>query len=110
MTSVIGGILLFTLGFLCGAAAFGLLRRNRYTQDLTQVPDYLQRGTPAAPSAPRAPPPYSPSTAGDLQQQVITLLQRKRKIEAIKVYKDATGVGLKEAKDAVEAVERTLPR
>ena len=31
---------------------------------------------------------------------------RGNKIEAIKVYRQATGVGLKEAKDAVEAFER----
>jgi ribosomal protein L7/L12 len=29
-----------------------------------------------------------------------------RKIEAIKLYRERTGVGLKEAKDAVEALER----
>ena len=108
MTSVIGGILLFTLGFLCGAAAFGLLRRRSYTRDLTEVPEYLQR--PITPRAPQAATPYPSSPPADLHQQVVTLLQRRRKIEAIKIYKDATGVGLKEAKDAVEAVERTLPR
>ena len=108
MTSVIGGILLFTLGFLCGAAAMGLLRRNSYTRDLTEVPDYLQRSPTPHTAQPATPYPSSPPA--DLHQQVVTLLQRRRKIEAIKIYKDATGVGLKEAKDAVEAVERTLPR
>lgn len=29
-----------------------------------------------------------------------------RKIEAIKIYREATGVGLKEAKDAVEELEK----
>ena len=33
-------------------------------------------------------------------------LARGRKIEAIKVYRNLTGAGLKEAKDAVEAMER----
>ena len=32
-----------------------------------------------------------------------------RKIEAIKVYREETGAGLKEAKDAVEAIERGQP-
>jgi len=32
------------------------------------------------------------------------LLQDGKKIEAIKVYRQATGVGLKEAKESVEAI------
>ena len=31
-----------------------------------------------------------------------------RKIEAIKLYREATGVGLKEAKDAVDGMEKDL--
>lgn len=38
--------------------------------------------------------------------QVVTELEGGRKIEAIKVYRDLTGAGLKEAKDAVEAMAR----
>lgn len=37
--------------------------------------------------------------------EVMHLVQRGRKIEAIKAYRAATGAGLKEAKDAVEAME-----
>jgi ribosomal protein L7/L12 len=40
--------------------------------------------------------------------EVALLVQRGKKIEAIKAYRDATGAGLKEAKDAVEAMEREL--
>lgn len=40
--------------------------------------------------------------------EVVDLLRRGRKIEAIKVYRGHTGVGLKEAKDVVEEVERRL--
>jgi ribosomal protein L7/L12 len=36
---------------------------------------------------------------------ILGLLQAGRKIEAIKAYREATGVGLKEAKEAVEAME-----
>lgn len=35
-------------------------------------------------------------------QQVVTLLREGKKINAIKVYREITGVGLKEAKTAVE--------
>jgi ribosomal protein L7/L12 len=41
-----------------------------------------------------------------LDGRVIALLRDGRKIEAIKLYRDLTGAGLKEAKDAVEALER----
>jgi ribosomal protein L7/L12 len=36
------------------------------------------------------------------------LLRQGKKIEAIKVYREQTGVGLKDAKDAVEEMERRL--
>ncbi len=42
--------------------------------------------------------------------EVVRLLRAGQKIEAIKVYKEATKCGLKEAKDAVEAIEAALPR
>lgn len=37
---------------------------------------------------------------------VIAHLERGKKIHAIKAYRDATGVGLAEAKDAVEGIAR----
>src|ERR1700730_15357880 len=51
----------------------------------------LQQGQPAA---------------SDLEERVRSLLNQGRKIEAIKVFREATGAGLAEAKEAVEAVER----
>jgi ribosomal protein L7/L12 len=41
--------------------------------------------------------------------EVSRLLQSGRKIEAIKVYREATRTGLAEAKEAVESIERGLP-
>ena len=41
----------------------------------------------------------------DVEGRVRSLLAEGRKIEAIKVYREATGAGLKEAKDAVEALD-----
>jgi ribosomal protein L7/L12 len=41
---------------------------------------------------------------------VSDLLLQGRKINAIKLYREATGVGLKDAKDAVERVEAYLKR
>jgi ribosomal protein L7/L12 len=39
--------------------------------------------------------------------QVKAQLRKGNKIEAIKIYREATGLGLKEAKEAVEALERS---
>jgi len=39
-----------------------------------------------------------------LEGQILVLMQSQKKIEAIKIYRQQTGVGLKEAKDAVEAL------
>lgn len=36
--------------------------------------------------------------------EVVALLRDGKKIQAIKVYREITGVGLKEAKDAVERI------
>jgi ribosomal protein L7/L12/DNA-binding beta-propeller fold protein YncE len=45
--------------------------------------------------------------AGTLDQDaLLDLLQRGQKIEAIRQVREATGLGLKESKDAVEALER----
>ncbi len=43
------------------------------------------------------------------QSELNALVSRGHKIEAIKLYRERTGTGLKEAKDAVEAVERGEP-
>ena len=37
--------------------------------------------------------------------EVVALLRMNRKIEAIKLYREMTGTGLKEAKDAVDNME-----
>jgi ribosomal protein L7/L12 len=47
---------------------------------------------------------YDPNK--DIPAAVLDALQRGNKIEAIKIYRESTGVGLKEAKDAVEEMQR----
>ena len=46
-----------------------------------------------------------------LEHEVRTLLSQRRKVEAVKQVREATGWGLKEAKDYVDAIEagRTPP-
>jgi ribosomal protein L7/L12 len=43
--------------------------------------------------------------SADLEQQVRSLLDQGQKIAAVKLYKDQTGLGLAEAKQAVEAIQ-----
>lgn len=54
----------------------------------------------------RATRPALPASAAELpaelQEQVWRLVQRGKKIEAIRVVRDRTGLGLKEAKELVE--------
>lgn len=53
---------------------------------------------------------HSQTTAisGDLELKIINELKANRKINAIKICRDATGLGLKDAKQKVEDIERTL--
>lgn len=46
----------------------------------------------------------------DLPPQVMHALKAGRKIEAIKLLREARGIGLAEAKDAVEGVALAQPR
>jgi ribosomal protein L7/L12 len=43
---------------------------------------------------------------GDIDDRIRNLVDDGKKIEAIKLYREMTGVGLKEAKDAVEGIAR----
>jgi ribosomal protein L7/L12 len=54
----------------------------------------LERGEPL-----EATPP-----AGDVTEEVRALVRAGRMIEAIKLYRERTGAGLKEAKDAVDGI------
>jgi ribosomal protein L7/L12 len=49
-----------------------------------------------------------PNSDPILAPQVQDALRRGNKIEAIKIYRELTGVGLAEAKDAVEKAERFI--
>jgi large subunit ribosomal protein L7/L12 len=71
--------------------------------EIARLKDQLQRaqggGTLAAP----APTPALDSAAW--QSEVKSLVQQGQKIQAIKLYREKTGIGLKEAKDAVDAMQ-----
>jgi ribosomal protein L7/L12 len=44
-----------------------------------------------------------------LEDKIRSLLAKRRKIDAIKIYREEYGVGLQEAKDAVERIEASMP-
>ena len=46
----------------------------------------------------------------DLDARVARLVADGHKIEAVKLYREATGLGLKEAKDAVDEIQRQMKR
>lgn len=50
--------------------------------------------------------PVSAVSASSREQQILDLMARNQEIQAIKLYREWTNVGLKEAKDAVEAMAR----
>lgn len=47
-------------------------------------------------------PPSTDTNPGEWEAEVLTQLAHHRKIAAIKIYREHTGAGLKEAKEAVE--------
>jgi ribosomal protein L7/L12 len=51
-----------------------------------------------------APPTKSVSPAAPIEGEILSLLRESRKIEAIRRYREQQGGGLKEAKEAVEAL------
>jgi hypothetical protein len=112
VTVLVGVAAMITIGF---AAALGTTRR-RIEKRLATIerqlqvalyrlgtpPDVPPQPHPAQPLPPSSPRPPPPPELGD----VVALMAQGRKIQAIKVYRERTGVGLKQAKDAVEELAR----
>ena len=97
--SLLAGAALLLLGFVLGS-------RLREGRDLMAPP---MQGTGVKPPYLRSPAPASPSTqtalSPDSLSAVAAALRAGNKIEAIKLYRQATGADLKASKDAVEAME-----
>jgi large subunit ribosomal protein L7/L12 len=55
-----------------------------------------------------APPTGAAHDAAIADPELLAMLAQKQMIDAIRRYRELTGVGLAEAKDAVEALERKL--
>lgn len=81
-------------GILLGASiAYLLFRSSRKSKVNVELP----RGAPERPVA---------AASGDVKEQALDLVRRSSKIEAIKLVRERTGLGLKEAKDQVDAWAR----
>ncbi len=65
--------------------------------------DYPSPSPDTDDSAPAATPDVAPAR-GQASSVVLDLVHRGAKIEAIKQYREETGVGLKEAKDFVDSL------
>jgi ribosomal protein L7/L12 len=80
------------------------LLRDHTGLGLKEAKELAEAITHGGPAPPLPPAPSMTSGAGD--DEVERLLRAGRKIQAIKAYRDRTGLGLKEAKDQVEALAR----
>ena len=79
---------IFTLGFWLGGALKGRDNRTIGVNTITRTPD------------------VDYEIAGDDLERINEAIDGKRKIEAIKLFRAATGAGLKDAKDAVEMMAK----
>jgi ribosomal protein L7/L12 len=52
--------------------------------------------------------PSGPELSPDTTQEILAAMRKGNKIEAIKIYRNATGLGLKESKDAIETAGQML--
>ena len=89
--------------------AIKLLREARGL-GLKEAKDIVDAQLAGAPSSLPASSFEQTMPAGALASNVIEALRRGNKIEAIRLVREQTGLGLKEAKDAVDAYESTHPK
>ena len=87
-----GKIVVVVVALVVLVAVFGLVVRRR------------ERGSELIVTEARG---YEPVGGGTLEDQARALMRRGQKIQAIKLVREHTRLGLKEAKDAVEALEAT---
>src|SRR5271157_3790758 len=82
------------------------LYRHATGSGLKEAKDAVEALAEAQPIVRRSSESVEPigKNPNSLEDQVLTLMQAQKKIWAIKVYRERTGVGLKQAKDAVEAL------
>ncbi|WP_340023766.1 ribosomal protein L7/L12 [Paenibacillus sp. FSL K6-1096] len=110
-TSDIIAVLALVLALLLMLSVFSLKRRvNELESRLMQRDTY--GGTPVSPAASKSsgnPVPMlvqNPEMPPDLERRIRLLLAEGKKIQAIKVMREARNLTLKEAKDFIDSLER----
>ncbi len=73
------------------------------------IESYERGGTPAPLPSYDHPPGRDPNASFTLSPAAIEALKRGNTIEAIKIVRESTGVGLAEAKAIVDEIQRNLP-
>lgn len=97
---------LLAAGLVLLVVLFWLALRRRGDRDLLAPPPSLRAVPPPLDAPSVRPAPAAAPAPVDLESQLKALLAGGRKIEAIKRLREATGLGLAEAKDWVETIER----
>ena len=110
-TMLLAGVVCVGVLALLVVLAMVIAKQNRQADADFQAPPPVPTANPSASSAQPTPTwqqeASSPATAGaNIMREIMQILAHGNKIEAIKVYRQATGAGLKEAKEAVEALGR----
>ncbi len=102
--------ILIALGLLILVLIAMIARAGRKRDPLMGGVPPVRRGTRPVPAAalPAARLPAA-TLSPEVEQQVRAELAAGRKIQAIKIAREATHLGLKETKDLVEAMERRVP-
>lgn len=76
-------------------------------QDYERMKAEILEGT-FRPNSPSLSGPIPDGLSDNAMAKVISFLKANQKINAIKLYREETNLGLKEAKDAVEEIERRM--
>ncbi|MCP5401794.1 MAG: ribosomal protein L7/L12 [Novosphingobium sp.] len=88
-------IVVWSLFLVLAGFAYGYRKAREHTEAGRENLD----GPPPIPLDP-------PRLSGDAKERIEDALRRRKKIEAIKILREETGVGLKQAKEHVETMER----
>ena len=102
-TEIVVGFLILDMIVMIGVAYWIVSRRNQNNSGNNQQNTF---SNPSA-ASPWSSSPFEDKAAFD-DDEVRQLIQQRQKIQAIKLVRERTGLGLKEAKDAVEELERRM--
>lgn len=90
------------------ATGLGLAESKDAVEELERTLGPASSETSRLLATPRPVPPPPTGMTPEKRAAIIDAVRRGNKIEAIKHFRDATGLGLAESKDAVEAMEAAL--